>query len=155
MSEPVLAIIRRYLNDVLPEMGLELFDLQFRREGHGQILRVTVDVPQGADAGVTLENCGAVSRALGQYLDVEDCIPEAYHLEVSSPGLDRPLRNLAEFERYIGKMCKVRTHYPVDGDKVFVGEIKAVEDGQIALELEDGQSLRIEHENINKARLWF
>ncbi|MBM9518704.1 ribosome maturation factor RimP [Desulforhopalus vacuolatus] len=155
MSEPVLAIIRRYLDDILPEMGLELFDLQFHREGHGQVLRVTVDVPQSGDTGVTLEKCSAVSRALGQYLDVEDCIPESYYLEVSSPGLDRPLRSPAEFERYIGKMCKVRTHYPVDGDKVFVGEIKAVEDGEITLELEAGQSLRIEHENINKARLWF
>ncbi|PID74169.1 MAG: ribosome maturation factor RimP, partial [Desulfobacterales bacterium] len=138
---------------LLPDMGLELFDIQFRQEGHGWVLRVFIDTPAGASGGVTLDQCSDVSRELGQYLDVEDCIAHAYHLEVSSPGLDRPLRSLQDFARFQGEVCKVRLHHPLAGEKVHIGRIISVDGAEITLETAGG-SLQIEWEKVNKARLF-
>ncbi len=155
MNEAVLSIIRDYLAGILDERGLELFDLQYRHEGRSQVLRVILDTPPGTKAGITLDDCSDVSRELGQYLDVEDLIDESYTLEVSSPGIDRPLRNMAEFKRFTGKMCKVRCHHRVDGEKVFIGSISEVDDSGVTLLLDGGQQLRLQRENISRARLWF
>ena len=103
MSEFVIVKVRSFLETFLPTMGLELFDLQFRREGHGWVLRIFID----AEKGISLDDCSAVSRELGTYLDIEDCIGHPYHLEVSSPGLERPLRSIADFLRFQGKKAKV------------------------------------------------
>ncbi len=153
MSEFVIDTVRAYLADLLPDMGLELFDLQFRQEGRGWILRVFIDTAAGKQ-GVTLDQCSDVSRELGQYLDIEDCIAHAYHLEVSSPGLDRPLRSLQDFNRFRGELCKVRLHHPLDGDKVHIGHIEGVEGETITVKTEKSVLL-IEWEMINKARLFF
>lgn len=153
MSEFVIDTIREYLTGLLDDMGLELFDIQFRQEGHGWVLRIYIDTPVGGD-GVTLDHCSEVSRELGRYLDVEDCIDHAYHLEVSSPGLERPLRSLDDCLRHQGEMCKIRLHHPVNGEKVYVGKIKAVEGEEIVLEVGEDE-LRIGWEMLNKARLFF
>ncbi len=153
MNEFILDTVRDYLLKLLPDMGLELFDLQFRQEGHGWVLRVFIDTPAGT-SGVTLDQCSDVSRELGQYLDVEDCIAHAYHLEVSSPGLDRPLRSLQDFVRFQGEVCKVRLHHPLDGDKVHTGRIVGIDGEVITLEVAGG-TLQIEWQMVNKARLFF
>lgn len=149
MSELIVDKIQDFLKSLLPSLGLELFDVQFRREGHGWVLRVFID----SDSGISLDNCSDVSRELGHYLDVEDFIDHAYHLEVSSPGLERPLRSTADFVRFCGKSAKVKVHQAIDGLKVLEGIIDKVEGDNIYLKLADGNSVQFTFEMINKARL--
>ena len=149
MSEFVTNKVRGFLETLLPAMSLELFEVQFRREGHGWVLRVFID----AERGISLDDCSNVSRELGAYLDIEDCITHAYHLEVSSPGLERPLRSTDEFLRFQGKKAKVRLHHELDGRKVYEGVIEAATDEVIELREADGKVVRMTMDMINKARL--
>jgi ribosome maturation factor RimP len=149
MSELIIDKLRDFLQGFLPTMELELFEVQFRREGHGWVLRVFID----SEAGVTLEDCSRVSRELSRYLDVEDFIDHAYHLEVSSPGLERPLRSVEDFRRYCGRKARVKVHEAIDGEKVFEGMIEKIEDELIYLRLDDGRFVQFSFEKINKARL--
>jgi len=149
MSEFVIDKVREYLQGLLPAMDLELFDIQFRREGHGWVLRVFID----SETGVTLAHCSDVSRELGHYLDVEDLIDHAYNLEVSSPGLERPLRSLEDFRRFCGQRAKVKVHEAIDGEKVFHGIIGEDLDDQVHLILDDGRSVKFSFLKVNKARL--
>lgn len=149
MSELVVDKVRDFLESLLPSMGLELFDVEFRREGHGWVLRVYID----CESGVSLDHCSDVSRELGRYLDVEDFIENAYHLEISSPGLERPLRSIQDFIRFCGKSAKVKLHDALDGRKTLEGTIDVVEDDKISLKLADGSSVQFTFEMINKARL--
>ena len=103
MNNPVVEKIRAYADELLPSMGLELFDIQFRREGHGWVLRLFID----REEGVSLEDCSLVSREISDYLDVEDVIEQSYFLEVSSPGLERPLRSLEDFKRFCGQKARI------------------------------------------------
>lgn len=149
MSEFVIEEISKYAASLLPSMGLELVEVQFRREGHGWVLRVFIDSEQG----ITIDHCADVSREISAYLDVEDLIDHQYNLEVSSPGLERPLKSLADFERYMGKKARVKLREPIDGQKVQIGIIEQVIDNEIELELEDGKKVRFSFDSINKARL--
>ncbi len=149
MSELIIDKVRDFLQNLLPAMALELFDIQYRREGHGWVLRIFIE----SETGVTLEDCSNVSRELGHYLDVEDLIDNAYHLEVSSPGLERPLRSFEEFCRFCGRKARVKMHDAVDGDKVFEGIIEETAGGLITLRLDDGRSIQFSFEMVNKARL--
>jgi ribosome maturation factor RimP len=149
MSEYILDTIEIFLNRLLPSMGLELFEIQFRREGHGWVLRVFID----AEKGVTLEDCSKVSRELSHYLDIEDLIDHAYHLEVSSPGLERPLRSADDFIRFLGKSARVKLSERIEGQKVFEGIIEEVDGSDILLKLEDQSSVKFSFDMINKARL--
>ena len=106
MSELIVDKVQEFLQGLLSSMELELFDVQFLRDGQGWVLRVFID----SETGVTLDHCSDVSREISRYLDVEDCIDHAYNLEVSSPGLERPLRSADEFRRYCGKKARVRVH---------------------------------------------
>lgn len=149
MSELITDTVKLFLNGLLPTMELELFDVQFRREGHGWVLRIFID----SAAGVSLAQCSDVSRELGRYLDVEDVIDHAYILEVSSPGLERPLRSGDDFRRYCGKKARVKVHQVIDGEKVFEGVIQEDVGDLIHLKLEDGRVIKFSFDMINKARL--
>lgn len=149
MSELIIDKVKGFLNSLLPAMELELFDVQFRREGHGWVLRIFIE----SETGVTLEHCSNVSRELGRFLDVEDFINHEYNLEVSSPGLERPLRSIGDFCRYIGKKARVKVHEAMDGEKVFEGVIEKLVDDRIHLRLGDGRCIEFSFEQINKARL--
>ena len=149
MSELIIDKIHTFLQSLLPTMGLQLFEVQFRKEGHGWVLRVFID----SESGVTLDHCRNVSRELGRYLDVEDLIDHAYHLEVSSPGLERPLRSMDDFRRFCGSKARVKLHDPIDGGKSFEGVIGDVDKGLVKLQLVDGRSVQFSMEMINKARL--
>jgi ribosome maturation factor RimP len=141
--------LRVLVRPVVEEYGFELFDLNFRREGHGWVLRIVID----RENGVTLDDCVSISREVGHLLEVEDLIEHAYNLEVSSPGLDRPLRNGADFKRFVGKMAKVTTCVPVDGQHHFVGRLTSFEDDTIGMLTEQGNTLDISLANVKKARL--
>ena len=147
--------------------GLELFDLQFRRESIGWVLRVVLDRPwidgsapqSGAtaqDDAVTVDDCGRVSQDLGVILDVEPelvgGIERAYTLEVSSPGLDRPLRDEKDYRRFVGRLAKIVTARPVEGQSAFAGRLSGVEDGAVLLQ-EGKRTHRVPLNAIRRARL--
>jgi len=150
MSQRILDAVEDFSRSFLPGMGLEFFDAQFRKEGHGWVLRLFIDHPDG----VSLDHCEKVSRELSAFLDVEDLIGHPYHLEISSPGLDRPLRDAAEFRRFLGRRAKIKLHEAVDGQKVFIGEIASADDDAVTLTLENGAPARCPYENVSKARLY-
>lgn len=116
---------------VLEEMGLELVEVQYRREQSGWVLRLIIDKQDG----VTLDDCAAVSREISQLLDIEDFVDQAYNLEVSSPGLNRPLKSMADFQRFTGRKAKIKTIEPIAGEHVFIGRIKKIEGETIILEV--------------------
>ena len=148
MSEAVVGTIQSMVTPILQEMDLELVDVHYRREQGGWILRLIID----RENGVTLDDCTAVSREVSQLLDIEDIIEQVYNLEVSSPGLDRPLKSMGDFQRFTGRKAKVTTREPIQGNQVFIGRINKVEDELIILEVGQ-QELSIPFSEVARARL--
>ncbi len=147
---PVAAAVSRYAEPLLQGMQLELVDVQFRREGAGWILRLTID----SLAGITVEDCVRVSREISTFLDVEELIGHPYHLEVSSPGLDRPLKKPTDFQRFIGKTAKLTLQAPLEGRRVYIGVL--TEADETGVELDPGTGgIRLTYDRIAKARLVF
>ena len=129
--------IRELFQPTLNFLGYELYDLALTGSAGHTTLRVRIDRPEG----VTLDDCERVSKSLGALLDQADPLPTRYDLEVSSPGAERPLRNLEEYRRFIGKRANVR--YQVgDSEQVAEGRLTAVSDVAIELQLGDGKHLR-------------
>src|SRR2546426_5220202 len=121
----VVGQIRSMASRVAAGYGLEIFDVQFRREAPGMVLRIQIDRPgpaSTAEDSVSVEDCAHVSRELSAILDVEDVVPTAYTLEVSSPGLDRPLRRPDDYRRFAGRMAKIVMRQRVDGQGFFRGK---------------------------------
>jgi ribosome maturation factor RimP len=141
---------------VAESCGLEIFDVQFRREAAGMVLRIQIDRPgpaATAEDSVSIEDCSHVSRDLGALLDVEDFIPVAYTLEVSSPGLDRPLRGRADFERFAGRRAKVVMREPVDGQTFFKGRLAGVDGDAALMDGDDGRRHRVPLGIVSRANL--
>jgi ribosome maturation factor RimP len=152
----VVERIREAANRVVQSHGLEVFDVQLRRESTGWVVRVFIDRPGPSgtpEDSVGIEDCAAVSRELSTILDVEDPLDRAYTLEVSSPGLDRPLRGARDFERFTGRAAKIVLDEPMDGQSAFAGRIRGVEDGMVVFEAEGRKWHRIALTNIKRARL--
>ena len=152
--------IRTIAERVAHSHGLELFDLQFRRESIGWVLRIIIDrLPseQVSEHGeheesVTVTDCQAVSVDVSAILDVETSFEQKYTLEVSSPGLDRPLRGLADFVRFVGRRVRIVTSDPIDGQRFVSGRIVAIDDQTIVVE--DGKSkYRVPEKLVTRARL--
>ena len=141
--------VREFAESLLPAMGLELFDVQFRREGHGWVLRLVVD----KEEGVSLDDCSQVSRETSDFLDVEDIIEHPYHLEVSSPGLERPLRTMEECRRHLGKKARLKLKQEIDSQRVIIGELVTAEENILAVRSEQGATHNIDWHNVQKARL--
>ena len=136
--------------------GLELFDVQFRREEYGMVLRVQIDRPgpaASAEESVSVQDCSHVSRDLSALLDVEDFIPVAYTLEVSSPGLDRPLRGKSDFERFTGRHAKVVVREAVDGQTFFRGRLAGVDGDDALIDGDDGRQHRVPLGLVTRANL--
>lgn len=133
------------LEPTLAGMGYELVDVE--QSAPGKLLRVFVDKKEGA---ITLDDCVAISNHLGQLLAVENI--DYYRLEVSSPGLDRPLKKRADFIRFTGETIRIKLRIAWQGQKNFVGLLKEVQDDTLTLEA-DGKTLQIELRNLDKARL--
>src|SRR5262245_40117098 len=120
---------------VAASYGLDIFEVQFRREAQGMVLRVLIDRPgpsATATESVSVDDCANVSRDLSALLDVEDLVPTAYVLEVSSPGLDRPLRQIDDFRRFAGRRAKIVMSDPVDGQTFFKGRLGGT-DGNVVV----------------------
>jgi len=148
MAETVIESVEAIALPVLEELGLELVEVQYRREQNGWILRLIIDKQEG----ITLDDCASVSREISQLLDIEDFIDQAYNLEVTSPGLDRPLKSLAEFERFVGRKVKVKTTEAIGGHQVFIGTIKKIAGEAIVLQLDDDE-VPVLFSQVAKARL--
>lgn len=143
---------------VLRAHGLDLFDLSLRREQVGWVLRVVVDRPQGSEpsAGITVQLCAELSRDLSTALDVSDPIPHAYTLEVSSPGLDRPLRGAHDFERFEGKLAKLVLAHPCsNGQHVLRGRLAGVRGKHVILQQSQGELTEVPLSDIKSANLVF
>jgi ribosome maturation factor RimP len=131
------------------ERGLELVHVEFAGGARAPIVRVFIDKP----GGVTHEDCTEVSRHIGTVLDVEDFIPDTYTLEVSSPGLERGLYSLADFERFAGKLARAKTRGAVGGQRNFRGRIEGVEGSDVLFEDRTSGRVRIPFAEIAKANL--
>jgi len=145
----IIQRIHEILIPVLDELGLELVEITLRVEGGRWILRVTID----REEGVQVHHCTSVSRELSVHLDVEDLIPVKYYLEVSSPGLDRPLKDEGDFERFAGRLVKIKTTRSIAGRKKISGTIEGIEDGVVSVRTEDDIRLEVPVEDISSARL--
>jgi ribosome maturation factor RimP len=153
--------LRRAAERVAGSYGLELFDLQLRREAPGWVLRVIIDRPavDGAESpdaeAVGIEDCRRVSEDFSALVDVEDALTAdlpGYTLEVSSPGLDRPLRGEADYRRFTGRLAKVVTTEPIAGQSHFAGRLSGVEAGDVLL-AEGRRIHRVPLARIRRARL--
>jgi ribosome maturation factor RimP len=156
MPGDVVEQIRAIAARVAASYGLEIFDVQFRREAPGMVLRVQIDRPgpaSTAEDSVSVEDCAKVSRELSAILDVEDVVPAAYTLEVSSPGLDRPLRNAQDYARFAGRTARLVTREKVDGQTFFKGQLAGVEDNAVLIDGEDRTRHRVPLAVITRANL--
>ena len=136
--------------------GLEIFDVQFRREAPGMVLRIQIDRPgpaSTAEDSVSVEDCAHVSRDVSAILDVEDVVPTAYTLEVSSPGLDRPLRQADDYRRFRGRRAKVVMRERVDGQGFFRGRLGGMDGTDVLIDADDGRTHRVPLQAITRANL--
>ena len=148
--------VRNVATRVAHTYGLDIFDVQFRREAAGMVLRVLVDRPgpaATAEESVSVDDCAHVSRDLSAMLDVEDIVPTAYTLEVSSPGLDRPLRHADDYRRFAGRRAKIVLRGAVDGQTFFRGQLAGVEDETVLIDAEDRRRHRVPLAIIARANL--
>ena len=136
------------LGPTVERLGYELADLEVRLGGKSGLIRLFVDKPEG----IGLEDCEKVSRAVSALLDVEDPVPGNYNLEVSSPGLDRKLKKVEHFQRFIGQIVKVKLRFPLEGRRRFRGKLLSADDENIVVEV-DGESYSLALTTIDTARL--
>ena len=136
------------LRPAVDALGFEMVGVEFVRAGKHSIMRVYIDHENGID----VDDCADVSHQVSAILDVEDPINTEYNLEVSSPGMDRPLFNEAHYQRFIGEVVTVRLSVPMDNRRNFKGQLLACENGMITVEV-DGQSFTLAVNNIEKGNL--
>ena len=154
--ETVVAKARELASRVAGSYGLDIFDVQFRREASGMTLRVQLDRPGPAatpEESVSVEDCAAISRELSALLDVEDIVPVAYVLEVSSPGLDRPLRDASDYARFTGRRVKLVVREQIDGQGFFKGRLGGLEGDGVLIDADDGRRHRVPIGVITRANL--
>lgn len=156
-GKAIVERITELVEPVLDEKGFELVLLEYRREGREMVLRLFVD----REGGITLDNCAEISREVSVLLEVEDPISCAYRLEVSSPGIDRPLTRPADYERFRTRLAKIRMSVKCDPDqrghqrKTFVGKLLGLRDGMVLLEQTDkkGGLVELPLSDIERANL--
>jgi ribosome maturation factor RimP len=150
-QESLEARITILAEQVAASMGMEMevVLVEIKGGGNRSIVRTFIDKP----GGVSLNDCERFSKRLSILLDVEDWIPFSYILEVSSPGLNRPLIKEADYRRFAGQNAKVRTRLPVEGQRSFRGNVLGITEGHVGLEVASGKQIEIALSNIEKANL--
>jgi ribosome maturation factor RimP len=148
IESPLVHRLTQLVVPVVEDLGCELVELQFRREGHGWVLRLVID----NENGVGIDDCARISREVAHLLEVEDPIEQAYSLEVSSPGLDRPLKCEKDFLRCKGKKAKVVVREPIEGQNQCIGLIEDVTQESVTLAIDHG-IIEIPFAKMKKARL--
>jgi ribosome maturation factor RimP len=136
------------LQPLVEDLGYEFVGIEHSSNPKNPVLLIYIDAAEG----IAVEDCAKVSREIAALLDVEDPIPGTYQLEVSSPGLDRPLFTLAQFEQFSGEVAQISLFAPLEGRRKFKGKILGTEEGQVRME-QDGVEVTLDLGNIAKARL--
>ena len=139
------------LNPMVEKHGFELVDVEYVKEGGNWYLRAYIDKP----GGITVDDCEVISRELSDKLDEKDFVEDAYILEVSSPGLGRPLKKEKDFERSLGEEVEVRTYRAVNRQKEFTGILKAYDKDSITIEMENEEEMTFARTDIALVRLAF
>lgn len=150
MEKFIVEKVKQLVTPILEDEGIELVEIEFRPKGKRWLLRIYID----KEGGVNLGDCERVSRELGTLLDVEDVIDHPYNLEVSSPGLTRPLKSLDDFIRYKGRLCRIVTKKSINGRTDFLGEILSVKETEVEVKEKVGPVV-IPFDIIKKAKLEF
>jgi ribosome maturation factor RimP len=148
MQEEIKEKIRKIIEIPILKKNIELVDLEWRRERRGWVLRIFIDKP----GGVTVEDCAKISGIVGEILDKEDIIHHSYMLEVSSPGIERPLVKKEDYERFKGEKAKITLKTPISGRKNFTGIILGIKENLVQMEVE-GKVWEFPLEDIKKANL--
>ncbi len=146
-----MTLISDLIRPTVEALGVELWGIEHNIQGKYSVLRVYID--KGGD-GITIEDCEKVSRQISAIFDVEDPIPGEYTLEVSSPGMDRPLFEIEQYKNYVGSEIAVRLRSPIDGRRKFKGVIQSVDDDNVVL-LVDGQEFKLAAVAIDKANVTY
>ena len=149
-EDELIGEIRDILEPVIEAQGVEILKIEYRRESVGWVLRIFLD----SERGISVEDCAEISRTAGDLLDVADLIHIPYNLEVSSPGIDRPLRKTEHFQKYIGDIIEVRTISPIQNRRNFRGELKQASSEGVVIECE-ARSYSIPMSLIERARLLY
>ena len=159
--------VRRIAEPILSSLGLVLVDVELRGRGGNSLLRVVIEGPPAegeAAESVTIKDCERAHVLIGHALDVEDPIPHAYVLEVSSPGLDRPIRSATDYERFQGRLARFKLAKPIGGQAVLIGRIGKLEGRQLWIETEakgrrrrsrerEAMAIALAMDDIQEARL--
>lgn len=140
--------VEEIITPCVQESGLELVDVEFVKEGGSWYLRIYIDKP----GGIGLEDCGRLSQKIDRLLDEKDPIPQSYYLEVSSPGIERPLKKISDYNRFAGELALITTFVPFDGKKKITGRITAARGDDIVID-SDGKELSIPFRQVASARL--
>jgi len=152
MREESQAQIQRQLEELAETLvaseGMELVDLEYRRQGPRWMLRLFID----KEGGVTIDDCAKISKEFGDLLDVKDIIPQTYVLEVSSPGLNRPLRKKEDFSRFAGRKVQLRLVTPMEGRKKIVGNLVGIENETVIVAAPEGR-YSVALKDIDRANL--
>ena len=143
--------VKPIIYNILQNNEIELIDITYRREGRGNVLRIFADTA----SGITAAECARINELVGEALDREDIIGERYLLEVSSPGLDRPLKTKADFVKELGKKVRIHTYAAIENRKEFTGTIEEVKDEDVFIVTDKGLKVRIAFDKIASARLHF
>jgi ribosome maturation factor RimP len=141
--------LRDLLEPAVAAVGCELVGIEYLPNGKQSLLRVYIDKAEG----VTVDDCTAVSYQVSGLLDVEDPVPGHYTLEVSSPGLDRPLFQARDFERFAGQEVKIRMRFPIEGQRNFRGLLQGLQEQQVVIEGQDGKRVNLPLDQVEQARL--
>ena len=148
MEGEIVDRVREIIDPIVLNEGMEVVDIEYRRESGGWVLRVILD----KEGGVTLDDCTRVSQEVGRSLDVEDIIQTSYTLEVSSPGLTRPLKTERDFMKYLHRLIKVKTVDPIQNRRQFKGRLLGVSQNGVEIKV-DGGIFQIPLSNVAKANL--
>ncbi len=148
-TQPIIERLRTIATSAVEASGIELVHVEMAGTKRDQVVRVYID----KEGGVTLDDCSRVSQKIEAVLDAEDLIPARYVLEVSSPGIERQLYSLADFERFTGKLAKVKTREAINGQKTFAGYIKSVDGSRIVFDDRTSGTIEFDHADIEKANL--
>lgn len=152
MSKNAITVVEQLVMPILDEIKLELVDIELKKEGKNWFLRVYID----SEKGVDIEDCGIVSGRLSDRLDETDPIPQAYFLEVSSPGAERPLKKEKDIEKAIGKNIHVTLYEPFEGEKSFEGKLVAFDGKELSIATKQKTrtvEVKLSYQKIASARL--
>lgn len=141
-------ITSKLAEPVVKKHLFELVDVEYVKEGPNWYLRIYIDKP----GGITIDDCKIVSEEVSDLLDKEDPIPQRYFLEVSSPGLERPLKKDSDFEKFKGELVEVRLFKAINGKKIYIGELIGLIDNKIVITLDNGETIEFEKEKVSLVR---